>query len=202
MRAAVVRSGSGLARVQRLALLLLPALAGAALIDDARAAGCREHAYAVYLSPGFQKGVRWGGYHATLTGFSANHLCNGSMAQALQKAWRQAQGGKPYSFASKSYKKDYQEILLSHSFGKRWGISFKSAMLTRKLAPLLRKSGFEGLKSHWHISLYSDSAKSAVAKFDGELKPKSWKLFLVRLPGKLCQDEGKGCQAHDWTEIK
>jgi len=183
-------------------LVAAAALAGAPLADRASAAACRDHEYAVYLSPGYEKGVRWGGYHATLTGFSANHVCSGSMTSALQKAWRKAQDGKPYSFRSKVYKKDYQERLLQHPWGQKWGVSFNSSMLTRKLMPMLRKAGFEKLKSHWHISLYADNAKTAVSSFEHHLKNKPWKLWLVRLPDKSCQDAGKACPEDGWAEIR
>ncbi|MBC1298309.1 hypothetical protein GNF11_25940 [Nostoc sp. UCD122] len=32
-----------------------------------------EHEYAVYLSPGYEKDVQWGGYHVTITRFSNSH---------------------------------------------------------------------------------------------------------------------------------
>jgi hypothetical protein len=35
----------------------------------------REHKYAVYLSPGYEENVKWGGYHVTITGFSNSHAC-------------------------------------------------------------------------------------------------------------------------------
>jgi hypothetical protein len=182
----------------------LPVLAGALLVcaDSALGAGCHEHSYAVYLSPRFQSGVRWGGYHVTLVGFSANHACSGGMTKVLQSAWRQVQGGKPYSFKSKTQGRDYEAHRFQYPWGQQWGIAFKSGVLTRKLLPLLRKGGFENLKSHWHVSLYADSAKAAIAKFDGSLKGVPWRLFLVRLPDKLCQDKGKGCRQSDWTEVK
>lgn len=184
-----------------LCLAVVAVSAGDAATQDALAAGCRAHQYAVYLSPHYENGVRWGGYHVTLTGFSTNHVCHGSMEAVLRKAWQQAQGGRQYSFESKSYKKDYHEHAFQYPWGRRWGISFKSGMLTQKLMPLLRAGGFEKLKSQWHVSLYSTSAKDAVAMFDKHLKGKPWKLYLVPLPDKVCQDEGKNCP-NNWTEIK
>jgi hypothetical protein len=133
--------------LRKLLVMLLPALGPAIVSDDAWATACRAHQYAVYLSPGYEKGVRWGGYHVTLTGFSADHVCHGSMEAALRKAWRQAQGGKPYSFKSKTYKKDYQALAIKHPWGLRWGVSFKSGML-KKLTKLLGEDGFKQLKSH------------------------------------------------------
>jgi hypothetical protein len=80
-------------------------------------------------------------------------------------------------------------------------VSFNSNVLTHKLKPLLRKASFDNLKSRWHISLYSESAKAALAKFDSRLKNAPWRLYLVPLPGKACQDDGKGC-VNDWIEIR
>lgn len=57
------------------------------------------------------------------------------------------------------------------------------------------------MKSQWHISLYSDSAQAAVSKFDSRLKNKSWRLYLVQMPDKACQNEGKNCAAN-WIEIR
>lgn len=194
--------GAFLSAAWRTLLVLTVAALGVVVSDRTSAAACRDHQYAVYLSPGHEDGVRWGGYHATLTGFSASHVCGGSMNAVLQKAWQEAQGGKPYSFRSKTYRKDYREFAIQHPWGRKWGMSFNSNMLTGKLVPLLRKGGFEKLKSHWHVSLYSDDAKAAVSKFESQLKNESWRLWLVRLPDKLCQNEGKGCPQHDWTEIR
>lgn len=178
-----------------LALAALFAFTSSAMAD------CRRDKYAVYLSPGFEPYVRWGGYHVTLTGFSANHDCGGSMEAVLRDAWHHAQGGKPFSFESKSRGKDYRAKEFEHPWGRRWGISFKSKMLTDKLAPMLRKGRFENVKSNWHISLYSSSATGAVHQFESHLKNKPWRLFLVRLPSKSCQDEAKGC-INDWTLIR
>lgn len=184
-----------------LLVILVAALAGIAGTEPASASQCRAHRYAVYLSPHYEKGVRWGGYHVTLTGFSANHVCHGSMESVLRNAWHEANGGKPYSFDSKIYKKDYREHPFQYAWGKGWGITFKSGMLTNKLMPLLKKGGFEMPKSQWHISLYSNSAHDAVAMFDRHLKHKPWKLYLVPMPDKACQDQGKSC-ANNWTEIR
>lgn len=140
-----MRTGSSGAVVsdclRKLLVIVLLALESATLSDNAWAAACRAHQYAVYLSPGYEQGVRWGGYHVTLTGFSANHVCHGSMDAVLRKAWRQAQGGKPYSFQSKINKKDYQAHAFQYPWGRRWGISFKSGVLTQKLIPQLREGG-------------------------------------------------------------
>lgn len=189
------------ARQNRLLVILVAALAGVVATEDTLASECRAHRYAVYLSPGHEIGVRWGGYHVTLTGFSANHVCHGSMEAILRKAWHEANGSKPFSFKSKLYTKDYRERAFQYPWGKRWGIGFKSGTLTNKLIPLLKKGGFEMLKSQWHISLYSNSAHGAVAMFDGHLKDKTWKLYLVPMPDKACQDRGTNC-ANDWIEIR
>ncbi|HML30710.1 MAG TPA: hypothetical protein PKE16_18095, partial [Hyphomicrobium sp.] len=171
-------------RQRKLLVILVAALAGVVATEPASASECRARRYAVYLSPHYEKGVRWGGYHVTLTGFSANHVCHGSMEAVLRKAWHEANGGKPFSFDSKIYKKDYREHSFQYPEGKRWGISFNSGMLSNTLIPLLKKGGFEMLKSQWHISLYSNSAHDAVVMFDSHLKHKPWQLYLVPMPDK------------------
>ena len=176
-------------------LLSVPLVGGIALAPQASAADCREHQYAVYLSPGHQQGVRWGGYHVTITEFNANHVCNRSMKTLLHQAWNEVQGGKPFSFKSK-IRKDYREQRLN----TQWGVAFNSGLLTGKLKPRLQQQGFLGVKSHWHISLYSDTGQQAIRKFE-TLKDVPWRLFVVRKPDKMCQEHGTNCPRDFWEEI-
>ena len=176
--------------------LFIVAAIGSIVLPSQASADCREHQYAVYLSPGYQPGVRWGGYHVTITEFNADHVCHGSMKDVARHAWSEAQGGKPFSFKSKS-RKDYREAHLPQG----WGVSFKSGVLTNKLKPQLQKHGFKGVKSAWHISLYSDSGAQAVHKFEASLKDRPWHLFVVRKPDKACQEHGTNCPGDYWEEI-
>lgn len=185
---------------RRISVAVLALLGAAAGALEARA-DCHPRKYAVYLSPGFEQGVRWGGYHVTVTGFSADHVCSGSMEDVLHKAWRHANGGNPYNFKGKVRGKDYSAKQFVTPKGRMWGIAFKSSMLTHKLTPLLRAGGFKELKSHWHVSLYSKNAQAAVSTFEHQLKDKPWRLYLVPMPGKACQTDGKGC-TNDWIEIR
>ncbi len=189
--------------------LFITMLVGIALPNHAWAGDCpRKHEYAVYLSPGYQPGVPWGGYHVTITEFSANHVCHGdkgSMKQVLRKVWRDVQGSQSFSFQSKS-RKDYwprrgSQYIAATGLGIEWGVGFNSSLLTNKLKPELQKEGFLGLKSHWHISLYSHTENEAIQKFEATLKNKPWQLFVVRKPDKQCQANGKSCPAAYWEEI-
>lgn len=180
---------------------LITLIEGFALANQASAADCpRKHSYAVYLSPGYEPGVRWGGYHVTITKFSKSHVCKrkGGMKTALHDVWK-----KPYSFKSKKEGEDYW----GEASGGIYGVVFKSDLLTHKLKPELRKQGFEGVKSHWHISLYSDSEAHAVEKFETTrlkeepLKEEPWHLFIVRKPGRACQNHGTHCPRDYWEAI-
>lgn len=182
----------------RVGLIAVPLLGSVA--TPAAAADCRTHSYAVYLSPGYEPGVRWGGYHVTITEFSPNHVCKGSMKDVLSHLWRDVQHGRPFSFESKK-SKDYWPQELSHPWGRAWGIGFNSGLLTQQLKPKLQKSGFVGVKSHWHVSLYGDSGPQAVRKFETTLKGRPWHLYVVRKPDKACQERGTNCPRSDWEAI-
>lgn len=195
-RSLLHRACSGTIRIGLIVVLL----ASIAMPMPAAAADCRSHSYAVYLSPGYEPGVRWGGYHVTITEFSPNHVCNGSMKDVLRHAWRDVQHGKPFSFESKK-SKDYWPQELIHPWGRAWGVGFNSGLLTHQLKPKLQKSGFVGVKSHWHVSLYADSGSQAVRKFETTLKGRPWHLYVVRKPDKACQEHGTNCPRNDWEAI-
>jgi len=161
----------------------------------------RENAYAIYLSPGFEKGVGWGGYHVTIAGFSKNHAPGKSEKEEAKNAWDEANGGKVYSFVNKKYNKDYWACYLGKPYG--WGICFYSDTLDRMAKELIKKK-FDDVRKggNWHISLYCDTKEAAIKRFEKDLKNKPWKLFEVRWPSSDCRDKGKTCNEDYWTEIK
>jgi hypothetical protein len=165
----------------------------------------RNHEYAIYLSPGFEKGDHWGGYHVTITGFSNMHASGKSEKNEAKKAWYDANGGKPYSFANKKLGKDYGAVYLGSEYG--WSIEFYSNTLDQ-LAKELNGKGFKnvrnakGSKNHkWHISLYCKTKNDAINKFETYLKNKPWYLFEVRKPSSDCQKHGTNCDKTYWNKI-
>ena len=117
---------------------LITLIGGFALANQASAADCpRKHSYAVYLSPGYEPGVRWGGYHVTITKFSKSHVCKrkGGMKTALHDVWK-----KPYSFKSKKEGEDYW----GEASGGIYGVVFKSDLLTSQAQTRATKARLQG----------------------------------------------------------
>lgn len=172
----------------------------------AQQSAARNHEYAIYLSPGFESGRHWGGYHVTITGISDSHALGKSEKKEAQNAWYDANGGKPYSFANKKLGKDYWAKYIGGEYG--WGIEFYSNTLD-KLSKDLKDTGFDKVRNpkgskgyKWHISLYCSSDKDAIKTFEKYLKDKPWYLYEVREPSLKCQQTGKGCDNTHWVKIK
>jgi hypothetical protein len=156
----------------------------------------RTHEYAVYLSPGFRKGVRWGGYHVTVTGFSASHAAGKSQKKILGTAWHKFFRGKAWHFT----KKEGIDCWFKRPAHLGWQVNFESKTL-QDLATYLRTHGFKGVRKNWHVSLYGATKAGARHRL-AQLKTRDWHLWLVRKPGKECQLHGKGCRADAWEQIK
>lgn len=186
--------------------VMLPALMACLfIIEVPQALAQHDNEYAIYLSPGFEEGKHWGGYHVTVTGFSDDHAPGKSEKAEARKAWDGANGGKAYSFANKVRGKDYWAEDIGNGYG--YGIKFKSDTLDKLAQDLSRKKfksvrNADGSKNYvWHISLYSKSEKEALETFEKHLKNKPWKLFEVRKPCSDCQSIGKRCDEGYWKEI-
>jgi V8-like Glu-specific endopeptidase len=163
----------------------------------AESVSCRKHEYAVYLSPGYQEGVRWGGFHATITHFSANHACGRDQKKTVRNAWTKIGGGEFYSFSGKKRKTDYWASNLS----TKWGVRFNSSLLD-SLASELKEAGFKAEEPrHWHISLYETTGKAAITTFESKFKNIHWRLFLVQKPNENCQTKGTDCHPEEWELI-
>ncbi len=161
---------------------------------------------AIYLSPGPQQGVPWGGYHVTVTGFSSGHAPGKSVKHEAAEAWKKVHGAGTFNFENKHKGKDYwacnlgkpQSISESEikSEPHGYGICFKSDQLDaltmdlskRKFQNQKQVAMVKGGKGHWHVSLYAKSEADAYKKFEG-IKHQSWKLYVVKNQGK------------DWTPV-
>jgi 2'-5' RNA ligase len=184
--------------------VVLPFLVGSLLIIETTQAQ-RQNEYAIYLSPGFEEGAHWGGYHVTITGFSNEHALGKSEKEEAKKAWNEANGGKEYSFANKKRGKDYWAEDIGNEFG--YGIKFYSDTLDRLAKDLINRKFKdvkfkEGSKNFiWHISLYCKTKEEAIEKFEKYFKNKPWKLFEVRWPSSDCRNKGTTCNKDYWIEI-
>lgn len=169
----------------------------------------RDHKYAVYLSPGYEENVKWGGYHVTITGFSNSHACQKSQKTILNNIWKEIHNAHPYSFRKKVEGKDYWIETKHDKNGNDLGyrVSFNSDLLD-KFAAKLKQQKFERIKGKkhsksWHITLNissNENSELARAQFDA-LRKKDWKLWLVREPSKACQCNGEQCDSNYWQEI-
>jgi hypothetical protein len=146
----------------------------------------RAHEYAVYFSPGPEKGIPWGGYHVTVTGYSDAHAPGKSQKAILANAWNNIFHDKPQHLGkAKGDGKD------GYTFSRKsakdgWRVDFTNASLD-KLEKYLQKHGFEKAgstrhKPYWHISLYGKDKQDAVQKFN-HLAQKGWRLWLVPRDG-------------------
>lgn len=177
-----------------------------------------ESEYAVYLSPGYEKDVQWGGYHVTITGFSNSHADKQEQNKRdiLKELWKEVNNAQPYSFRNTVEGKDYWIKPDSRDkFGRKvYAVCFKSRFLD-ELAERLKNTNFKRVKSDkkvkcheglrencWHITLIKATEnESTLRQIFDSLKQKDWKLWLVKKPSQECQYDAKECNPDDWEEI-
>ncbi|MGJ5629886.1 hypothetical protein [Nostoc sp. CALU 1950] len=177
-----------------------------------------EHEYAVYLSPGYEKDVQWGGYHVTITGFSNFHAYKQDQGKKsiVTEIWKEVNNAQAYSFRNKIEGKDYWIKANSRDkFGRKvYAVCFKSRCLD-ELGKQLKNKDFKRVKVDskvnchkevggkcWHITLNKFTEdESTVRQLFDSLKQKDWKLWLVKKPSQECQHDAKGCNWIDWQEI-
>ncbi|MEH2103610.1 MAG: hypothetical protein V7K76_28520 [Nostoc sp.] len=177
-----------------------------------------EHEYAVYLSPGYEKDVQWGGYHVTITGFSNFHAYKQDQGKKsiVTEIWKEVNNAQAYSFRNKIEGKDYWIKPNSRDkFGRKaYAVCFKSRCLD-ELGKQLKNKNFKRVKVNskvnchkgiggkcWHITLnkFTEDESTVTQLFDS-LKQKDWKLWLVKKPSQECQHDAEGCNWSDWQEI-
>ncbi|MCC3246032.1 hypothetical protein LG047_11920 [Methylocystis sp. WRRC1] len=165
---------------------------------------CHANAWGVYLSPGFEPGVRWGGHHVTIAGFNREQACRfgkGGMEMALEQTWRNLHQMRPFRFTNPA---DAQNIVVGVMLGKQPVTTFQSPLLNR-LADQLYSRDFKQLhgpkysvkKEPWHVSLYTKTIYVEWAN----IKLEPWRLFMVREPSWLCAHKGVDCHKKDWIEV-
>lgn len=145
--------------------------------------------WAVILSPGQQPGVPWGGYHATITGYSESNGDYGK-AESLRRAFKTLFLKKPWHL--------HGALPALERWKGIWTQTFNSRILD-DLANRLKADGFDRIKgpayarTAWHVSLLGDyrASMSEIESFKhGKTK---WYLWQVPEPPKACQDHGTDC---------
>ncbi len=161
--------------------------------EPANSAG-REK-WAVILSPGPQDGVPWGGYHATIAGYSET---NGGdeKAESLRRAFTILFHGEPWHL--------HGALPALETWKGRWTQTFNSRILD-ELANRLQADGFDLIKgpirtrTAWHISMLGNYSASQ-AEIESLKKGKTdWYLWQVPEPPKACIKHGRDCPP--WNRI-
>ncbi|MFZ2447436.1 MAG: hypothetical protein WAW37_13855 [Syntrophobacteraceae bacterium] len=161
-----------------------------------KGAGSSGHQkWAVILSPGPKKGVSWGGYHVTITGYDEKNGGQGK-AESLRRAFKSLFHGQPWHL--------HGNLPALANWKGAWTQTFDSRTLD-DLADRLAAEGFERIKgprrvhTPWHISLRGDSAASKKLVEAFKRQKTNWYLWLVPEPDAACRDQGTGCP--HWKRI-
>ncbi len=186
-------------------------------------------AWGVYISPGFQKDVLWGGYHVTIAGFSKYQGCPNkgvppaqlNMSLVIRNGWHSATSPTNpmrYSFApGKITNNNFSWV---KNFG--WEVKFTSKTMS-DFAKYLASHNFDckSMKgpyctpSHrWHVTLCEAKHDPRCRQSDPAyaraqwipLSSKYWYFWKVRIPSTACSDPNPGqkpnCERFDWQQVQ